>query len=305
MTFVQRQVTLTFTLQKGTFAESGTNQVTIAGLRVSARVMNGGGTPGLPSAQIIAFGVTLSIMNRLSTMGNKIQEGNWNTVTITAGDIISGFTKVFTGNIINAYADFSQSPQVAMRIEAQSAGNDNIQTAKPASYQGNQDVGSIISTIAGQMNNGAGYPLNLSGVNVQLSNPYLWGPLRQQLIQVIQAGNLAWNGIEDGTLGVWPRYGNNGKQTAIISPATGMVGYPSFIQTGLMVRTVFNPLIKNGSPVQVISTVLPVPTGTWTVYANLTSLDAQVPGGEWYQTLWLLNPTLSGSLATPVGTPTP
>jgi hypothetical protein len=72
-----------------------------------------------------------------------------------------------------------------------------------------------------------------------------------------------------------------------------------------MVRTVFNPLIKNGSPVQVISTVLPVPTGTWTVYANLTSLDAQVPGGEWYQTLWLLNPTLSGSLATPVGTPTP
>lgn len=291
MTLVPRKIDVGFKLANGAFAETGTATVKLSGLRCSARIESAGGVT-MASMTLQVFGMTLSMMNRLSTLGIQVQLIPRNTVTVEAGDDISGMTQVFVGNITHAFADFSQTPQVPMTIIAHSLLNDSVRPVSPLSFQGKTDLATIAQKVVGNMNGGAGYPFRSNGISLQLSNPYLWGPPLMQLRQLIQAGALGFNGGMDGTIALWPRNGfNNIGGTSIVSPQTGMVGYPSFTPYGVVVRTVFNPAIKNGSQLSIISSILPVPTGAWRVYALAHSLDAKVPRGDWFSTIWCNSPT--------------
>lgn len=292
MALVRRQLVFTFTLKNGVFADGGTNQLILAGLRASVRIQNAGGIPGFPNAVVAIWGMTLSHMNRLSTLGQTIQDANFNTVKIEAGDEQSGLTTVFVGNILNAFGDFSQPPQVAFQIVAQSLYADAQLQATPSSFSGNVDVATVFQGIASKMNGGAGIPFRNAGVNgVTLSSPYMWGTLRQQLAQTVRAADISWNGGEDGTITIWPKLGNRGEAPVLVSPETGMVGSPSYTQWGLMVKTVFAPGIKNGINLSVDSTQIPATSGiSWNVYTYHLSLDSLFPRGEWFATMWTLNP---------------
>lgn len=294
MALVQRKIDLTFQLAKGQFAETSTNSVKVSGLRVSARITNVGGMEKT-EINMQVFGLTLSLMNRLSTLGMAIQDGNWNTVTVEAGDDINGMTKVFHGNIVWGYADFTNQPQVPFVIQGFALANEALAPTIPQGFIGQQDVGQLAEKIVGKMNNGQGYPFRNNGVNVSISGPYLWGPLYQQLTQLIQAADCHWNAGADGTISIWPKTGNPNANVAIVSASTGMVGSPSFTQKGIVLRTIFNPAIKIGSQLNVISAVVDVPKGLWEVYYIGYALDAQVPRGEWFQTLQASNPSAGGS----------
>jgi hypothetical protein len=127
-----------------------------------------------------------------------------------------------------------------------------------------------------------------SGVDVKLSFPYFYGSARNQAFFVAYHAGINWI-IDNRTLAIWPAGGARGGQVPEVSPATGMVGYPAFVDQGIQVTTLFNPSIGYGSKVHVKSSILP-PTGNWAVYSLDHDLEANMPGGKWFTTFGGYNP---------------
>lgn len=306
MAFVQRVLEVSVKLaanpktnQPATFNESGTDTATFPPLRTTARVQNSGVTSG-SQASIDIFGLSQSIMNQLSTLGMVVNIVEKNTLTLTAGDSDSGQAVVFSGTIISAYADLNQSPDVPFHFECNSGVADGVAPAPASSFAGATQASVIMAGLARQMNMG----FENSGVNVSLRNPYYAGTFWQQAQAVARDANINMAQV-NGVLAIWPKGSvRNTPTPAIISKSTGMIGYPSFTQNGIMLRTLFNPLISYGSLIQVesivldaaqqtksapASTVLPA-NGQWAIYKLDHALDSRAPRGQWMSTIHAYNP---------------
>jgi hypothetical protein len=80
-----------------------------------------------------------------------------------------------------------------------------------------------------------------------------------------------------------------------IAPDTGMVGYPTYTSTGLIVNTVFNPVVRQGALVKVESSLVPA-CGTWKVVSVTHDIEALMPSGKWLTQLQVAAP---GYVAVP------
>ena len=207
MALLSRKINVTFSLAQGSFSESGTNSVTLPGLRISAKILKAGG-PSMGKAQLLIYGMTLSQMNKLSTLGMVIQLVPRNTVLITAGDDVSGMGTVFIGTITSAYADFQAAPEVPFNVEAHTGIIEAVTPVDPLSYSGSTDVATVMSSLATQ----AGLAFENNGVSTQLSNPYFPGSVWSQMQAaakaanigaVIDNGNQGWTGSSGGSSTRW------------------------------------------------------------------------------------------------------
>jgi len=285
MSFVERLIDVTFTLASGTFAESGTNTVKLSGLRVSAKIVKAGGN-AMGTAQIDVYGMTLSMMNKLSTLGMKVILVPRNTVTLEAGDSQNGMAVVFQGTITNAYANFDNSPDVSLYVEAHTGLTEATQFIPPTSFQGGVDAALVMSGFAAQM----GRAFVNNGVSVQLSNPHYYGSVRDQAKACAEEAGINWSLDDPLKLEIWPRDGSRGGSVPLISPDTGMDGYPAYTPNGIMVKTLFNPSIGLGGQINVQSMLTPA-CGTWTVYMLDHDLDSKVPDGNWFTRVSGINPS--------------
>jgi hypothetical protein len=283
MSFVRRKINVTFTLAEGTFAESGKNTVTLSGLRTSVRCIKAGG-PSMGTLQMMVFGMTPSIMNRLSTLGMVIQLVPRNTVTVEAGDDQSGMGTVFIGTITNAYPDFNAMPDVGFFVEAHTGLIEAVELAKPTSYRGAAKVDVIMSGLASKMQ----LAFENSGVDTVLANPYFSGSLRSQAKACAEAAGINWV-IDNGVLAIWPRNKARGTAIPLVSADTGMVGHPSYTAQGIALRPEFNPSIGFGWKIKVQSD-LDRANGTWAVYSLAHMLDAELPKGQWFTDIGAYNP---------------
>lgn len=275
---VQRVLTVTFTLGAGTFAESGTDTVTVSGLRATATISrNGGLSPSHLSLRI--NGMALSVMNQLTQLGQPIAFVSQNYVTVQAGDAVNGMTTVFTGQSLGTWVDASGAPDVALVCEAIEGQYNAIAPANPTSYEGPVSVVTILQSIAGQL----GLTLEPNGVNVTLTNPYLPGTLVDQARGVAQAANIniAFD-FATNALAIWPKYGSRSTPAPpLVSAETGMVGYPVHTQFGISVQTIFNPNIQAGGQIQVQSVLAPA-NGLWATYAVTHDLASELADGPWF-----------------------
>src|SRR5258706_365909 len=106
------------------------------------------------------------------------------------------------------------------------------------------------------------YGMTLSHMN-KLAYPYLPGTARTQMAQLAKHANINWT-IDRETLAIWPSDGNRNGASPLISPHTGMVGYPSMSSVGIKLKTLFNNELRIGGQVQVQSSVTTA-NGTWTI----------------------------------------
>lgn len=321
--FVQRKLKLTVQLaansgtnQPNTFAESGTDTVTIEGLRMNVRISNSGAAAD-NRAQIKVYGIPPSLMNQLSTLGLVFNLVPLNQLTIMAGDDNAGMSTVFTGTVWAAYGDYSSQPNVPFHFECLAGAAAAAIAIPVSSFTGPTDVATIMSGLARQM--GLGFENN--GVSVKLSSPYLSGSAKSQVQKCAEWAGIEWT-IDDQKLAIWPKGGNrNTPNMPTISPDTGMIGYPAFTQQGIMVRTAFNPQISFGSLIKIESSLLRgiaaaqdprlkqiqnAPNqstttfpSTWAVNKIDHALDSQVPRGEWESTIFAYNPNYSRAILPP------
>ena len=218
-------------------------------------------------------------MNTLTVagLGYGVRE---NYMMIEAGDV-NGMSMVFRGLIIDAFPELSQAPDAAFMVSAKTAQDLALKPVPPNSFQGTADVAQIMQTLA----TSAGLGFENNGVDIKLSNPYLHGALMQQIELVGKAADINWHidgTTNNGTLAIWPKNGSRGGNIPVISPASGLILYPTFEKVYLMVRTIFNPLIKMGGQIQVPqSEQIAAARGTWSVIQVDASLSSQVPDGPW------------------------
>jgi hypothetical protein len=278
------------TNQPGVFTETGTNTVTLEGSRMSVQINNSG---SLNSTEMTAkvYGLTPSLMNQLSTLGQSFNLLPRNKIVISAGDTINGLSTIFTGIISSAYGDFNSAPDVPFYFTGNAGQGDSTISTIPTSFSGPTDVATMMAGFANRMN--VGFENN--GVSVQLNNPYYDGNIWQQVQKCkrdahINADRFTVGGASGEVLAIWPVGGNrNTPDVQLISKDTGMIGYPSYTNQGIKVDAVFNPKLARGQLIQVQSSLFRA-TGMWTVTKLDHFLETLLPKGQWKSSMLCYNP---------------
>lgn len=277
MSFTHKHIDLTINLGTGQFGDTGANTVELKGLRMKAEIQDFCG-PAMAQTQLMVFGLPMSMMNQLTTLGavNSAVNGK-NSVQIAIRDGTASPTTVYSGNIWKAWADFNQAPDAALNIMAVSGLTLSLKPVPAISYPGQADVGTIMQHIATT----SGLAFLNYGVSVQLSNPYFSGAALTQIRECAQAADINFT-IDNGSLEIWPKSGVRTPATVpLVSTKTGMVGYPAFSSNEISLTTLYNPAIKVGVPIQVDST-LQVASGYWNVQQVTHSLESITPDGQWF-----------------------
>lgn len=280
MKFTQRLLNLSFTLGQGDFGESGSDTVTFTGVRCRIEISRAGGL-NYSEISLRAFGLPLDVMNRL-TLLNAIayQEQIFNRVTVSAGDADS-MSVCFIGQIREAWAEGAQPPDISFVMTGYNGMYDMTRPIPPTSFRGSVDVAMALNGIATQM----GYALIDNGVTGTITNPYWPGTARAQIEALSRAAGLSID-IDEGarTITAWPR-GAAREDTAIkISKETGMIGYPTFTQLGVVLACDYNPSLQFGRIVEVESE-FSVANGKWIIIGVTHTLDSLAPGGNWMTTI--------------------
>ena len=306
----------TFTTAAGAPMQGVYNTVTFPFLRSSARITNLGTVAGT-NGHFRIWGLTLDQMYQLATLGISYNILPYNYLTVEAGDAVSGLTTLFTGTIRNAYGDFEAQPNTPFMIDCVSGaapgkdlkGVGDWLAPTPASFPGTPTVESMMTGFARQLN----FSFTNGGVDTSQtsSNPYYPGTVQQQARKCAEDNGIEVS-LKNFEMIIYPKGGMiNILSAPIISPKTGMIGYPLFTTQGVVVKTLFNPSIVRGGPVQIGSSVMqgtlaaiaaqnvgnalykaPPTNGEnsiWTVYKIDVALDSQLPDGQWQSTVYCYN----------------
>jgi hypothetical protein len=287
--FVQRLITVQITLDSPTSPSqplgfssaaaggvANANVVTLSGHRTSVRINMVGPAN---NAVITIFGLNQSLMNELSQLGIIYNQIRKNSIIVSAGDAISGMTPIYGGFIFFAYADYNQAPEVPMVFTCNGSLTEDIINRAPTTFSGVADVATLMSGWAALMNKG----FENNGVTAKLANPYYGGNVWSMVQAAARDAGINAQLVDGGnTLSIWP-LGKSRNLSAIplISPTTGMIGYPAYAPGGwAIIRHLFNPAVKLGGLIQVQSSI-PIANRTWVVYWLDYALDSLVPHGEW------------------------
>lgn len=284
MTFARRIINLTMTLgatpqnANPTFPGTNSNVVNVKGLRTSVDLVKAGGR-GLTTAHVRVRGLPLSVMNQLSTLGVPIIY--WvgkNTLAIEAGDEDSGVSTLFIGTITQAWADFDDIPDAAFEMIAFVGAYEAAANAAPTSFPGPFDVATAMSGMATV----AGYNFVNNGVNARLPPSYFPGSIMAQIKALADAAGISYI-VDNGTLSIWPAGQQNGSAPAILlTPDTGLVGYPRYTGQGIAFRCLYTPSMTYGCKVDLQSSLGPNASGEWVVYKLAYDLEAEMPDGAWF-----------------------
>lgn len=304
MAFIRRLMSARF--QLGTnpdgspqkpFSESGTDVMTVSALRMSARINKAGNPNGVASAgstlQMRIYGMKLSQMNQLATLGMVYAQIQRNTITVLAGDETGPLATAFIGTILQAWTDFSSMPDVAFHIEAQTLGADSVIPSEPTSITTGVDVATLMSGFAQKM----GCTFENDGINAKLPSSYFYGSIANQAAACARAAGINWF-VDNKVLAIWPRGKSRAGVVPLISKETGLVGYPGFTAYGLTLKTVFNPDLRFGASVKVRSDLEPANAlGTWTIYTLDHDLESLLPNGKWFTHIVCYNPNFPRQVA--------
>jgi hypothetical protein len=277
--YAKRIIQLTFGLAGGQF-KGGGNSLTISGLRTFVTIQTAS-FPDAEQAIIRVYGMTLDHINTLTKAGTYYSTNLGNTVVVAAGDVGGPITTIFKGIINEATPTFTNQPDVSFMIQAYASLKPAMTKAAPVTFPGQVTVEQALTQVLKPI----GATVKNNGVDVTLQSPYFPGGVWQQVARIVQAANCsaAYNGT-DNVFTISPKFGGSASQSnpAIISPETGMIGYPEFEQLRIRVRTLFVPgiLVRAESFIQVKSQ-LTAANGKWRAYDVVYNISAEVPGGPW------------------------
>lgn len=274
--FTRKRLRFTFALHDAVFPGTTSSTLVLEGLRATVNLVTAGKIYGQCSVQI--FGMRQEDMNLFPFVGprNNARAISLASLLVESNDG-DGWLAAFTGQIVTAGPDYSAMPDVALLAEARSVYFGAINPAVPSSYPGTVDVATIASNIA------AGLQMRFenNGVTAQLTDPYLPNTLGAQLTLLADQTNvdIYVDPVDDVVVlcnRLQPRQG----RAVLLSPASGMIGYPTMDVTGPTMQTYYNPAIRIGGKVQ-IDSAFSVANGEWTVFTISSSLSSEMPNGPW------------------------
>lgn len=274
--FVQRRLRMTLILSGANSVFPGTNSNTLIleNMRMSAVVQ---GVARLSTqADIRIFGMKPSDMEALTVTWANPPVVLDNLVIVEA-DSGKGYVQIFKGTITEAQPIFSAAPNVFFNVLAVTGYFRKINAAEPTSYPEATDIKTVAADLVGRM----GFTFVDGGASGTF-NPgaYFWGSLWDQFQQACDAANADYYVQGDTILITQAGRPGGSKPSVVLSKDTGLIGYPQFERSGLLVGAIFDPAFVGGTPIDIQSSV-PNATGRWFPYSLLHTLEAFTPGGQW------------------------
>jgi hypothetical protein len=256
--------------------------------RVSLSIGQAGGE-ALGVMQAVIYGLKQDDLVKLTSVSVLGQENFGRSIEITArsknADGQESTALAFVGVINTIYADFNQQPDVPLIIVANGAENAPFTIPDPTSINGQLPVENILQPLAEK----AGFELVNSGVTGSLENSYYSGSALDQIRAICRAANINFS-IEKGLLFIWPKNAYLNLPAIELSSQSGLVGYPSFSQFNLIVKSVFNPLYQMGRLINLETDITPL-NGNWQITMMQHSLEAEMPNGQWFTDLFCIRAT--------------
>lgn len=273
MSFSQKLIKATITSGGGGFSPINTQ-----GLRTTFHCLSAGGD-SMIEADLIIYGIPLSIQNQVSTLGWQGQKPNADSISVYAGDSQAGLALIFTGTIWAAYSDFQGGPNVPLHITSHSGHRETGIAVPPTSINSKSaDVSQMFSKLASQM----GLQFENNNVQSKIAYPYFPGDPHTQAAELATATNTRWV-IERGKLAIWPPDGNRSNNVTV-GPGNGLVGYPSWSAQGIKLKIAYSPQqdFTQGGQITVAGSAITNANGTWTINRLEWSLQAFTPNGQWF-----------------------
>lgn len=273
----KKQLRFVITLGTGKFGSSNNDTVTLQGFRAIAEIDKAGGMMmGTLKAKI--YGVKQADMNSITTLQWKPQTWIPNTVEVFAIDGTAE-TLIFAGNIVNAWADYQGMPDVFLHIQAQAAFFNALKAIPPRSFKGPIDTPSVMAQIAADL----GYTFENNGVTTQLTDLYLPNTGLEQAKDLARAAGCDLY-LDDKVLAITPPNVPRKALIPVISPSSGLIGYPTFDGVGVNFQALFNPGVTFGGSIK-LETDVQQAAGEWIVTSVAHRLESEKPGGAWYSTI--------------------
>lgn len=280
MTFAKRKINVRFILDasQGSFQESGTNAVDLTGLRCEMSLVNTMGN-AMNQLDMTIYGMTQSLMNKLTVLQNGWVMGIYNQIEVTVGQD-NDLALIFVGHISQGWADYSQAPEVGFVVQAYGGGASLFVAPAALSYKGSISAANVAMAIAASMV--PPHTLENDGVDVQLTDVNLPSDPMTQLKQLARMAHFNWTTDDaNAVLAIWPIGQTRQSSEVDIKPETGLVGYPSFNDKGIVFSSLFNPNIRVGSNVNITSSVQPA-NGKWAPFNVQHDLQSEVEEARWF-----------------------
>lgn len=276
--FTLKTIRTTITLGKGTFGGGGNSKI-IEGLATDVDITK----PGLPeknSASVSIANISLADMEQMTFLAFQPLQSLKNLITIEAGEQGKTLATVFKGEITSAYADYGSVPDVEFKIEALSGGYAAQIGAKPISVKGNAKAADLIKQFAKEI----GYTFKNEGVAASVRNAVFNGsPIEKARSVADEVG--AELLIDDDSMILMPYDKPRSGGAVLLTPETGLIGYPSFTSDGISFSCFFNPNLKQGGQVK-IENIVPRASGYWKITKLSHKLTAyRTGGGSWYSSV--------------------
>lgn len=271
--FTKKVIETHLTLASGSFGGQGNTKI-IRGLATDVSIER----PGLPDkdkARVKIYNLPLQEMEQLTTLAFKPLQVRKNIIRILAGSE-NNLSEVFNGDITSAFGNFNNAPDPVFEIEALCGYYASIQPSSPTSISGSTPVADVISKVAQQI----GYSFINQGVTSSLRNAVLNGsPMEQAINAAKQVG--AQLLVNDTTMTLLNANEALSGNAVLLNKETGMIGYPTFNNEGIIVKSLYNNAFKFNGLVKVES-IVPKATGIWRITKlthNLSAFNSQ--GGQW------------------------
>jgi hypothetical protein len=275
--FTAKQLRVTLILANP-FPGTQSNTLVLTGMRIIAVIQAVARLA--TSADIRIFGMLPADMNALTTI--FIDGALLNQLVIVEANDGSGWTQVFSGTFLEAQPDYRAAPDVFFHIQARAFYFEAIAPVPPLSYPTAVSAVTVIEQIAKQLN----VTVQNNGVTAQLgAGAYYPGTAYDQLQKVCNDAGVDYY-IMGKVLAICPHgFAQQNVAPIILSPQSGLIGYPVIERFGVTIDCLFNPGIIGGGQIQVEGSDIPAANGKWFPFALTHVLESLVPGGSWFSNL--------------------
>lgn len=278
MAFVKRKIEVLVTLGKGETGEDDAEEITLKDLRVSANItyLN---NAYQADAQIAVFGLSQSLINRLTGTGPQALVQRQNSIQILAGDEGGVLSLVYKGTIIFAYGEFMAAPDIPFVFDCRGGYFEALKPVSATSIKGEVDTQPVMSEIVSKMRD---VTLESHCGSIILTNPNYSGTAYRQAEACAKEANVNML-MENDRLIIYPKNGYRKEESGPveISKETGMIGYPSISGGGIAVTTLFNKSVGVGKQIKIKSDIM-VANGEWNVFTVTHHLESEMPDGPWF-----------------------
>lgn len=295
MSFTAKQLRVTLILAGANQVFPGTNSNTLIldRLRTSAKVQ---AVARLAThCELKIFGMRQEDMNALTVVWASPQIILDHVVILEANNTgkADGWVQIFKGTIIEAQPDYRSQPDVAFSILAVTGYFVKINPTEPTSYPEQSDIGAIANDIVERMGNPWTLRVVESANDVILSNSYFSGTLWDQLAAACQAANCDFYVQGDEVLITPSGQPRDSTPAVVLSPGSGLIGYPMFERSGLNVTALFDPAFQCGVALEIKDATPTNAIGRWFPYSMYHELESIVPNGRWFTSLQCLRVLVS------------